>query len=159
MRGSFLFLAGMFIGSAMQGVSAQPRRDLVMLNHVAIAVPDLDEGIRFYSKALGAKEAFTFRDNRGRSLPYLQLSRETFLELQPAGAGRQPGVLHVGLEMTDLRRQLPQFTAAGFTVTDPIESPRTKALISQAAAPNGVRFELLEFGPESLQRKMIDNWK
>lgn len=55
--------------------------------------------------------------------------------------------------------QLPQFQAAGFSVTDPIESARTKALISQATDANGVHFELLEFGPGSLQRKMIDTWK
>ena len=158
MRSVLPFVAGIFIGVAVQGAGSQPRRDAVMLNHIAIAVPDLDEGIRFYTKALGAKEAFTFRDDRGRPFSYLQLSRDTFLELQPA-AGRPPGFAHIGLEVQDLRRALPQFRSGGLEVTDPAESARTKAVISQATDKNGVHFELLEFPPGSVQRKAMDSWK
>jgi len=86
-------------------VAAQPNRRSLALNHVAVSVPDLDEGIRFYTKALGLKEAFTFRDNRGRPLSYLQISRDTFLELQQATADRPPGFLHIGIEVSDLRRR------------------------------------------------------
>jgi hypothetical protein len=32
-------------------------------------------------------------------------------------------------------------------------------LIFTATGPNGLSFELLEFGPESLQRKIINAWK
>jgi hypothetical protein len=44
-------------------------------------------------------------------------------------------------------------------VQNPTESERTKALISQAIGQNGLSFELLEFGPDSLQRKVINAWK
>ena len=158
MRTALPFIAGIIVGWGLQGGSSPPRREAVMLNHVAIAVPDLDEAIRFYTKALGAKEAITFRDDRGTPFSYLQLSRDTFLEVQPAGR-RPSGFTHIGLEVQDLRKVIPQFRAGGFDVADPVESPRTKALISQAKDPNGVHYELLEFGPESAQRKAMDGWK
>ena len=158
MRSAFLFAAGILVGLSFQTAGSGPHRDPVMLNHVAINVPDLDEGIRFYTRALGAKEAITFRDDRGRPFSYLQLSRDTFLELQPAG-GRPLGFAHIGLEVQDLRRALPGFRAAGLDVRDPVESPRTKALISQLTDKNGVHYELLEFPPDSAQRKAMDSWK
>jgi catechol 2,3-dioxygenase-like lactoylglutathione lyase family enzyme len=158
MRGLTLFVAGLVVGSAIQIGSAQSRRDPMALNHVAIAVPDLDEGIRYYTKALGLKEAFTFRDQRGRPLSYLQINRDTFLELQAASADRPAGFVHIGIEVDDLATAVPRFRQGGLDVQDPNESERTKALISQASGM-GLRMELLEFGPNSLQRKVMDAWK
>ena len=64
-------------------------------------------GDPYYTKALGIKEAFTFRDNRGSPLSYLQISRDTFLELQGATADRPPGLIHVGIEVAELRVDSP----------------------------------------------------
>lgn len=138
---------------------APPAPAPLALNHVAISVPDLDEGIRYYTKALGLTEAFTFRDNRGSPLSYLQISRDTFLELQGATADRPPGLIHIGLEVADLRASIPRFKAGGLIVRDPSTSARTGAVISQAEGLGGLRFELLEFGPDSLQRKVMNEWK
>ncbi len=156
MRSVSLFLAGILVGLAIHDATAQPGRAPLALNHVAVSVPDLDEGIRFYTKALGLKEAFTFRDNRGNPLSYLQISRDTFLELQQATADRPPGFIHIGLEVGNLREFVARFGQSGLNIQNPAESQRTKALISQAAGPNDLRFELLEFGPDSLQRKVMD---
>jgi hypothetical protein len=38
-------------------------------------------------------------------------------------------------------------------------SPRTGTRIAQAIGPGGINMELLEMGPQSLHRKVIDNWK
>ena len=141
------------------GTPPAPAPAPLVLNHVAISVPDLDEGIRYYTKALGLKEAFTFRDNRGSPLSYLQISRDTFLELQGATADRPPGLIHIGLEVADLRASIPRLKAGGLIVRDPSTSARTGAVISQAEGQSGLRFELLEFGPDSLQRKVINDWK
>jgi len=160
MRTVVMFLAGIAVGYAIHGATAtaQPGPTSLALNHVAVSVPDLDEGIRFYTKALGLKEAFTFRDNRGRPLSYLQISRDTFLELQQASADRPPGFIHIGLEVGDLRAAVAPFRQGGLNIQSPVESERTKALISQAKGPNDLSFELLEFGPNSLQRKVINAW-
>lgn len=139
--------------------TAPPAPPPLALNHVAISVPDLDEGIRYYTKALGLKEAFTIRDDRGSPLSYLQISRDTFLELQGATADRPPGLLHIGLETADLRASIPRFKEGGLIVRDPSTSARTRAVISQAEGLSGLRFELLEFGPDSLQRKVMNEWK
>jgi len=159
MRGLTLFAAGLVLGLAIRTIGAQSTSDSLKLNHVAVSVPNLDEGIKFYTRALGLKEAFTFRDARGRPLSYLQISRDTFLELQEAGADRPPGFIHIGIEVAGLRAAVPQFRINGLEVRDPNESERTKALISQATGQNGLSFELLEFGPDSLQRKVINAWK
>jgi catechol 2,3-dioxygenase-like lactoylglutathione lyase family enzyme len=159
MRGFTLFAMGLVLGLAIQIVGAQSQTESLALNHVAVAVPDLDEGIKFYTRALGLKEAFTFRDARGRPLSYLQINRDTFLELQQAAADRPAGFVHIGLEVGNLRMAIEQFKRGGLQVQDPQESQRTKALISQATGISGLSFELLEFGPESLQRKVINAWK
>jgi catechol 2,3-dioxygenase-like lactoylglutathione lyase family enzyme len=159
MRGFILFGAGLVLGLAMQTIGSQSRSDSLALNHIAISVPELDEGIKFYTRALGLKEAFTFRDARGRPLSYLQISRDTFLELQQASGDRPPGFVHIGLEVGNLRTAVEQFRRDGLQVQNPNESERTKALISQATGQNGLSFELLEFGPDSLQRKVINAWK
>ena len=159
MRGFILFASGLVLGLTIQIVGSQSRSESLALNHVAVSVPDLDEGIKFYTRALGLKEAFTFRDARGRPLSYLQISRDTFLELQQASADRPPGLIHIGLEVGNLATAVPQFRRNGLDVRSPTESERTKALISQATGPNGLSFELLEFGPDSLQRKVINAWK
>jgi catechol 2,3-dioxygenase-like lactoylglutathione lyase family enzyme len=154
-----LFFTGILVGSTLQLAIAQSSRPALALNHVAIAVPDLDDGIRFYTKAFGLKEAFTFKDNRGTPLSYLQISRDTFLELQPATSERPVGLVHIGLEVGDLRASLQAFKQGGLQVTDPNRSARTNALISQATGLGDLRFELLEFGPDSLQKKVMDSWK
>jgi catechol 2,3-dioxygenase-like lactoylglutathione lyase family enzyme len=159
MRGLALFLSGILVGSTIQVAIAQSTRPPLALNHVAIAVPDLDEGIKYYTRALGLKEAFTFKDDRGSPLSYLQISRDTFLELQQATRERPVGLIHVGLEVGNLRASLPQFRQGGLQVADPNRSARTNALISQATGFADLRFELLEFGPDSLQRKVMESWK
>jgi catechol 2,3-dioxygenase-like lactoylglutathione lyase family enzyme len=159
MRGFVLFAAGLLLGLAIRTIGAQSGSEPLKLNHVAVSVPDLDEGIKFYTRALGLKEAFTFRDARGRPFSYLQISRDTFLELQPATADRPPGLIHIGLEVQNLRAAVPVFRRGGLDVRNPSESERTRALISQATGPNDLAFELLEFGPDSLQRRVINAWK
>src|SRR6516225_5498567 len=149
MRGFVLFAVGLALGLSIQITGSQNKKDSLALNHVAVSVPDLDEGIKFYTQALGLKEAFTFRDARGRPLSYLQISRDTFLELQQAAPDRPPGFIHIGLEVGNLAIAVPQFRRGGLDVRNPTESDRTKALISQASGPNGLSFELLEFGPDS----------
>ena len=46
----------------------------------------------------------------------------------------------------------------GVTLDDP-RIGSSKAPLTNVMDPNGVRLELLEFAPESLQRKAIDAWK
>ena len=88
MRGAFLFIAGLVVGLAVEVAIAQnssPNKGIVGLNHVCIVVPDLDEAVNYYTKTLGFPEAFRSKDDKGNvTLVYVQISKNTFIEIQPA---------------------------------------------------------------------------
>ena len=159
MRGSAVFVAGVLVGLALQLVTAQGR-DVAGLNHVLVRVADMEQATTFYTRNFGFTEAFAFKNPDGSAaLTYLQISRDTFLELQPATAANPPGLGHIGLHVDDLKGTVGRLRARGLTVRDPAPSQRTGALLSSVEATPGVTFELLEFPPESLQRKAMTAWK
>src|SRR5579862_5622712 len=98
--GCALFAAGVGIGMfVMQPGRAQttPVSGL-RLNHVGIYVKDFDESMRFYTQTMGLHEAFTIKNGEGKPvLAYLQITRDTFLELAPATAERPVGLSHIGI--------------------------------------------------------------
>ena|SRR5579863_499542 len=149
--------AGMFV---MQPSAAQtaPGSGL-RLNHVGIYVKDFDESMRFYTKTMGLREAFTIRDNSGKpTLAYLQVTRDTFIELGQATAERPVGLSHIGLWPLDLNATVATLRSRGLKVDDP-RTGSTKTTITNATDPSGVRLELLDFLPDSLPRKAMDEWK
>ena len=106
------------------------------------------------------QKAFEFRDANGKpAITYLQISRDTFLELQPSTADRPAGFLHIGLHVDDMPAAVAALRKGGLQVQDPTLSERTKARLAQSTDPSGVRLELLELGPDSLHRKAMDAWK
>jgi catechol 2,3-dioxygenase-like lactoylglutathione lyase family enzyme len=159
MRSAFLLAVGVVIGAGIQTAVGQ-QRGIVGLNHVAIAVQDFEAASRFYSKGMGFPEAFAFREPDGTpTLSYFQINRNTFIELMPVTPQRPAGFVHFGLEVTDLDDVVRRLRAAGMEVRDPSVSPRTKSRIAVARTPEGTTVELLEFGPDSLHRKIIEAWK
>jgi predicted enzyme related to lactoylglutathione lyase len=77
----------------------------------------------------------------------------------PASAARPAGFVHIGLEVSDLDATVKRLRQGGMSVRDPNVSARTKSRIAVATTPQGTGVELLEYGPESLQRKVMDAWK
>src|SRR6266852_3640455 len=99
-RALALVVAGIGIGMfMMQPTAAQQERVTgLRLNHVGMYVKDFDESMNFYTKTMGFREAFSVKDKDGKpTLTYLQISRETFLELAPATAERPAELSHVGI--------------------------------------------------------------
>jgi predicted enzyme related to lactoylglutathione lyase len=88
----------------------------------------------------------------------VQASPNTFVELQPAGANRTPGISHFGLQVDDIRATIASLKQRGLTVDEPRVS-QTKSMIANVTGPAGVRIELSELTPESLQKKAIESWK
>jgi catechol 2,3-dioxygenase-like lactoylglutathione lyase family enzyme len=160
MRGICLFVAGILAGLAVESVVAQNQnRGLVGLNHVALSVPNLDEALNYYTKTLGFPEAFRSTDEKGQvTLVYVQISRNTFVELQPANAQRPPGINHFGLHVENMGAATTMFKQRGANVSDSRVSP-TKAILANITDPNGVRIELAELPPESLHRQAMERWK
>ena len=160
MRGLFLFVAGLLVGLAMQAAVAQsPNRGLVGMNHVGIVVPNLDEAVEYYTQTMGFPEAFRNQDANGNTtLVYVQISRNTFVELQPVRPDRQPGLTHFGVVVDDMNAATEMFKQRGANVAE-IRLSGTKAILSNVLDPNGIRMELLELPPESLHAQAVDRWR
>ena len=160
MRGAVLFVAGIAVGLIVQAAIAQNQnRGVVGLNHVALTVPNLDEAVTYYTKTMGFPEAFRSTDERGQTtLVYVQISKNTFVELQPANPQRPPGFNHFGLHVENIGAATAMFKQRGANVTEPRVSA-TKAVLSNITDPNGVRIELAELPPESSHRQAMERWK
>ena len=159
MRSALMFVIGIIVGMAVQPGWAQQGR-IVGLNHVAVSVADYAGAIDFYGKRMGFREAFSFREADGSPyLTYFQVNRDTFVEVMQATPQRPAGCPHFGLEVEHLDSAIEQLKRRGVQVRDPSVSPRTGSRIALASGPGGINIELLEFGPESLHRKVINAWK
>ena len=160
--GSFtLFAAGIGVGVFLMqpGAAQQNQNPGLRLNHVGIYAKDYDESMRFYTQTVGLREAFTIKDANGKpTLSYLQINRDTFLEVAPATAERPAGLSHVGIWPENLNATVAALRQRGVKVDDP-RTGATKTTITNAIDPNGVRLELLDFLPDSLPRKAMDSWK
>jgi catechol 2,3-dioxygenase-like lactoylglutathione lyase family enzyme len=160
LRGLSLFVAGLLAGIAIQTVVAQTQnRGIIGLNHVALSVPNIDEAVAYYTKTMGFPEAFRSTDEQGQiNLVYVQISKNTFVELQPANPQRPPGINHLGLHVENMAAATAIFKQRGATVSETRVSA-TKAILSNITDPNGIRIELSELPPESLHRQAMERWK
>lgn len=160
MRGLYLFIGGVLVGLAVQMAVAQSQnRDIVRLNHVGISVENLDEAIGYYTETLGFPEAFRVVNDAGQiALVYVQVSRNTFVELQPANAQRPPGISHFGVHVDDMAAVTAMFKQRGADVSE-IRASSTNAILSNVVDLNGVRMELAELPPESLHRQAMERWR
>jgi catechol 2,3-dioxygenase-like lactoylglutathione lyase family enzyme len=160
MRGSMLFVAGLVAGLAIQTVMAQSTNSgVVMMNHVGINVANVAEAVTYYTQKMGYKEAFRLKDDKGLPrLVYMQISKNTFLELQPATAERPAGFTHYGLHVENAAQAVARFRKAGLTVTDTNTSD-TRAILANITDPYMGRIELTELPPESMHYKAIQSWK
>lgn len=157
----FGLLAGLLLAPTLPTSFAQGNRLAGMdgVNHVGINVENVDQAIAFYTQKMGFHEAFTIRDDKGQpTLAYIQASPNTFVELQPASATAPAGISHFGLQVEDIHATIASLKERGVTVDEPRVS-RTKSIIANITAPGGVRIELSELTPESLQRKAVESWK
>ena len=129
------------------------------LNHVGLVVQNYEEAKDFYTKKLGFREAYTIRRPDGSvQLTYLQLNRETFVELIPAGPNQQPGITHFGIEVGNLDAMVSALRAKGVTASAPGLTP-ANARSSRIQDADGFQIEVMEFGSEALQRKAMESWK
>ena len=160
MRGAMMFAAGLFAGLAMQvGMAQNFNGGVVMMNHVGISVPNIAEAVTYYTQKIGYREAFRVPDDRGQPrLVYMQISKNTFLELNQANAQRPAGFTHYGLQVENAAQAVARFRKSGVMVSDTNTSD-TKAILANITDPYMGRIELAELTPESLHYKAIQNWK
>jgi catechol 2,3-dioxygenase-like lactoylglutathione lyase family enzyme len=155
------FAAGIGVGAFLMqpGTAQTAQLPGLQLNHVGIFVKDFDESMRFYTQTMGLREAFTIKDATGKPvLAYLQITRDTFLELAPSTTERPAGLSHIGIRTGDMSATAAALRERGVMVSDP-RIGSTKTSIANVTDPNGVRLELVDFLPGSLPQKAIEDWK
>ena len=159
MRASAWFVGGLIVGAVLVQTSGAQDRARRGLNHIGIGTKNYDAALAFYRDTLGAKEAFTIRNPDGTvRITYLQVSRDTFIELLPVAADQPAGILHVGIETEDVAASVATLRARGITVADPTAGA-SKAQVARITDVDGVNIEVMQMGPDSMQRQAIDAWR
>ena len=137
---------------------------------VGIGVKDYPESQNFYGKLMGFPVAFKFSSPDGqRTTTYYQISRDTFLEMQPLAADGHT-ITHVHILTEDLNAVIARLRTAGLasvarnattpnTVTEAGVTQPSNVKSANVFDPNGVRLELNELLPESLIKKAMGSWK
>lgn len=161
LRTAFVFLLGVGVGLAMRGGAAQEARLPGMngINHLAFVTPKYDEMMTFYTKTLGFQEAFTNRNASGQpGLTYIQVSRNTFIELMPAAAGTPARFGHFGVHVDDVQAVATRLRERGLTVAEP-RTIGSGSLTFGVTDPDGNRLEMSELPPGAPTRKAMESWK
>jgi lactoylglutathione lyase len=162
LRGIALFAAGIVVGSmGMQTVIAQQTKNAGhKINHVGIRVKDYQQSLDYYTKVLGFKEAYRFPSPNGApTTTFLQVNKDTFIEMAPPAPDQPAGLTHIGLYSDDAAASVLQFRAAGVTLNEAQPSAQSGSKLSNITDPNGIRIEINEQPAGSLMRKAIDAWK
>lgn len=161
MRGFALFVAGTVVGLGITAgaQSLQPNHGIVGLNHVGLSVPDLDQAVEYYTKTLGFPEAYRqFTETGQVQFVVVQVSKNTFIELQPQTSQRPPGISHLALQVENLPAVVAIFKQRGANVGDVIFNNATKMDRANLTDLNGTRTELIELPPESPLGQAMVRW-
>ena len=132
------------------------------IGHIAITATDFEKSISFYRDTLGLPEAF--RVNREDGAPwmaYVKTGANDFIEIFDGKgvAGEDTpeiGVKHVCLWVDDIEQTLSDLKNRGMDV-DPQGAKTGKSRCRQyfVQDPDGVRIELMQLMPDSLQAKAL----
>lgn len=159
-----IFAAGLLLaaGFGLGRLTGQPveEPEVLGLSHVGLRVADFDRARDFYVHTLGFKLAYQFDNESGNPIfAYIQISKNTFLELIPADPQHPPGFDHYGLESTRLIELAAQYKQAGIESADPSVSTFTGIHLCMAKDRDGIRFELVEPVAGSRLREVMDAWE
>lgn len=125
-------------------------------NHVAFRVRDIEQSIRWYEAAFGAREAFrAHKDDGSTQLVYIEFTPGQFIELFPNGKNpiQEPeeplGYAHTCFAVENLEATLAHLATMNVT---PRVTPRTGRAGQRLAFVedlDGNRLELMEIPPDS----------
>ena len=161
LRTPFVFLLGLLVGLAARTGVAQDQRlpGNNGINHVGFVTAKYDDMVKFYTQTLGFPEAFSIKNADGQpTLTYLQASRNTFIELMPAGPNRPAGFTHFGVHVDDVQPVAARLRERGLQVGAP-RVLGSGSLTIAITDPDGNRLELSELPPDSPARKAMNAWK
>lgn len=163
MRSIALFIAGILVGTSIQATLAQAPAQpaAARLNHVALSVPDVAQALSYYGEKFGFREVVRNTNPQGQlASAYIQVNRDTFIELQQANAQRPAGLNHFGLEVPDIKAAVAAYRERGLMVTDPMgPSAFTGGILANITDATAGRIELSEQPPDGKLRKASESWK
>ena len=157
-----VFAAGLVVGTLVtRPSSAQNENTGLRLNHVGIAVKDYQQSMDYYTKVMGFRVAFALKGPDGKpGTTYLQINRDTFLELAQASGKVVPGTItHIGIQTENADATVARLRELGAKVTDARVSANSGSKLANVTDPDGIRMELNELIPGSLTRKAVESWK
>jgi methylmalonyl-CoA/ethylmalonyl-CoA epimerase len=138
-------------------LTSQFSDSILAIDHVAVAVEDIDEAVQWYSKTLGfslIKRSITTGDHSGMLYAVMKTGQATVVLVQGTSPQSQasqffaefgPGIHHIAFTVSNLDEAVARITEAGGTTDTPI---MCDAGIRQTFLPRdsstGVRIELIE---------------
>ena len=125
------------------------------MDHVGVAVRNLDEAIRTYCDALGFKlEAIHVLTERKVKVAFLTLGGQTQVELlEPLGSdstvakfleNRGEGIHHFAVEVRDIEAKLAELKQKGVTLIDEVPRKGAEGKLIAFVHPKSTRGVLLE---------------
>lgn len=160
MRGLALFVAGTVVGASAIATaqSLSPNHGVVGLTHVGLSVPDIDKTVDYYTKTLGFPEAFRLPNaSGGLEFVMVQVSKNTFIELQPTTPQRPAGISHLAIQVENMPAVTAMFKQRGAKVGD-ITVTGNGTNIADLTDLNGTRVELIELPPQSPLGRAMERW-
>ena len=130
------------------------------LAHVCLLTDDLQKTEDYYCRGLGFEKAFDFEKEGNPFGFYLKTGLETYIEVFLGQPGDPGSIIHLCLETEDLDATITTLRGRGIDVTDKRQGA-DQNYQAWLTDPNGVRIELMEYGPDCCQktgRTCIVNW-
>jgi len=131
------------------------------IGHIAITSSVFEKSIAFYRDTLGLPESFRLDRDGAPWMAYLGTGPNNFIEIfdgKGIDAEKTPeiGVKHICLWVDDIEQTVGDLKARGMDV-DPadIKTGMSKCRQYFIQDPDGVRIELMQLMPESLQAKAL----
>ena len=138
-----------------------------VLDHVGIAVNDLDAALRFYRDALGldveAPEDVPSQQVRARFVPLGQSSLELLLATAPGSEiarfiqKRGPGLHHITLRVDDIRAALAELKARGVRLVDNEPRPGAEGALVAFIHPSSAQGVLIELKQSAIRNQTSIN--
>ena len=129
--------------------------------HSAVTVKNMNESIRFYTKALGFHQAFELKNPETDApwIVYLSICPGQFLELFYGGENGNPwedtqiGFNHLCLEVDDIFAMVERVREAGYPIDAEPKLGSDHNWQAWIKDPNGVRIELMQIMDKRSERR------
>lgn len=136
------------------GNAAEPL-PILGLAHVGFQVSDMDKANHFYQGVLGYEPAFTRQkpDGSGVAVAVYKINEDQYLEVSPGLPPDQDRrMTHLSVYTADIGKMHRMLEERGLSPT-PIQSGRDGNRNFSIKDPEGFRFEITQYMPDSLHRK------